>query len=56
MTLFAIGLGIRSGLAAGFIERFGVPGTLMAAAALMTVAAICCLGVPEVRNEGHNAS
>ena len=28
----------------------------MAAAALMTVAAICCLGVPEVRNEGHNAS
>ncbi len=56
MTLFMIGLGIGFWAGGGLIERFGVLGTLMAAAALMTVAAICCLGVPEVRNEGHNAS
>ena len=53
MTLFMIGLGIGFWAGGGLIERFGVIGTLGAAAVLMTVAAVCCLGVPEVRNEGH---
>ncbi|MBL8310802.1 MAG: MFS transporter [Burkholderiales bacterium] len=55
MTLFLIGLGIGFWVGGRLAEDFGATGTLLAAAALMAVAAFCCLGVPEVRNEGHNA-
>jgi len=55
MTLFLIGLGIGFWAGGVLIEQSGVFETLAAAAVLMAVAAMCCLGVPEVNNEGHNA-
>ena len=51
MTLFMIGLGIGFWAGGGLIEQFGVASSLFACAALMLVAALCCLAVPEVRNE-----
>ena len=51
MTLFMIGLGIGFWAGGGLIEQFGVASSLFACAALMLVAALCCLAVPEVCNE-----
>ncbi len=51
MTLFMIGLGIGFWAGGGLIERFGWTSSLFACAALMFIAAVCCLAVPEVRNE-----
>jgi len=51
MTLFTIGLGIGFWAGGGLIEQFGVASTLFACTLLMTIAALCCLAVPEVRNE-----
>jgi len=55
MTLFMIGLGIGFWAGGGLIERFDWTSSLFACAVLMVVAALCCLAVPEVRNEagGH---
>ena len=51
MTLFMIGLGIGFWAGGGLIEQFGGASSLFACTGLMLVAAVCCLAVPEVRNE-----
>lgn len=51
MTLFMIGLGIGFWAGGGLIEQFGWTSSLSACSVLMVVAAVCCLAVPEVRNE-----
>ncbi len=51
MTLFMIGLGIGFWAGGGLIEQFGWTSSLFACSVLMVVAAVCCLAVPEVRNE-----
>ena len=51
MTLFTIGLGIGFWVGGGLIEQFGVATSLFACTGLMVIAALCCLAVPEVRNE-----
>ena len=51
MTLFMIGLGIGFWAGGGLIEQFGWASSLFACTGLMLVAALCCLAVPEVRNE-----
>ncbi len=51
MTLFMIGLGIGFWAGGGLIEQFGGASSLLACVVLMAVAALCCLAVPEVRNE-----
>ena len=51
MTLFMIGLGIGFWAGGGLIEQFGWTSSLLACTGLMLVAAVCCLAVPEVRNE-----
>lgn len=53
MTLFMIGLGIGFWAGGGLIEQFGWMSSLLACAALMVIAAVCCLAVPEVRNEAE---
>ncbi|MBC7710136.1 MAG: MFS transporter [Rhizobacter sp.] len=51
MTLFMVGLGIGFWVGGGLIEQFGGATSLFACTGLMLVAAVCCLAVPEVRNE-----
>ena len=51
MTLFMVGLGIGFWAGGGLIEQFGGATSLFACTGLMLVAAVCCLAVPEVRNE-----
>jgi MFS family permease len=51
MTLFMTGLGTGFWFGGGLIERFDWSSSLFACAALMFIAALCCLAVPEVRNE-----
>ena len=51
MTLFMIGLGIGFWAGGGLIEQFGGASSLFACTGLMLVATVCCLAVPEVRNE-----
>ncbi len=51
MTLFMIGLGIGFWAGGGLIEQWGGASSLFACTGLMLVAAVCCLTVPEVRNE-----
>ena len=48
-TLFMIGLGVGFWAGGMMIERHGIATTLVACSALMTIAALCCLLVPEVR-------
>ena len=51
MTLFMIGLGIGFWAGGTLIEHYGGASSLFACTGLMLVAALCCLAVPEVRNE-----
>jgi MFS family permease len=51
MTLFMIGLGIGFWAGGGLIEELGLASSLYACTALMLIAALCCFGVPQVRNE-----
>lgn len=52
-TLFMIGLGIGFWGGGSLIEINGIATALLACTALMTIAAIACLAVPEVRNADH---